>query len=516
MGWLGSEAAQRALTRLLGRDLIRAQVVEALVRYGAGVVTLLIEQLHAEDLETRQAAAVALGRIGDRRATPALVEALAERELAVVAAGALARIGDSAAFDPLMSLLGDQDSAIRQAAIAALNSIGHADMPHRIVTLLADADPIVRESAVRIAGYFGYESCLARVLDRCHDEHEPVRRTAVEQLAQFDGPEAFEMLTQAIHDESPRVRAAACAALVRSEHPARVEVLRDALIDADPWVRYVAVRSLGVIGDTSVVPAILTALERDTAPHVRLAAIEVVGRLQPDDALQILEPLAQASDHDVARAAIAALGHVDRPDALRVLESLLRAPEPLRRHAAIDALAVRHDTRVPHMLQWVAAADEQPNIVEAAVDALARVGVREDQQAGEATRALIALTAEPTRRERAISALSNLPARRIPDIAGGLRHPATDVRRASVQVLSRMKQPDASRELEFALLDVSPSVRLTAVSEIKRLGTRGSQGTLMRLARTDPDRDVRQAAMLAVARMDGAPGEFEPRTSAGS
>ncbi len=50
---------------------------------------------------------MALGRIGDRRATPALVAALEEPELAVPAAGALARIGDAAAFDALLALVGD-------------------------------------------------------------------------------------------------------------------------------------------------------------------------------------------------------------------------------------------------------------------------------------------------------------------------------------------------------------------------------------------------------------------------
>ncbi|HEY2570404.1 MAG TPA: HEAT repeat domain-containing protein, partial [Solirubrobacteraceae bacterium] len=106
LGWLEGQAVQRALTRLLGQSTIRAQVVEALVRYGSGVVDLLVEQLVAEDFDTRQAAAVALGRIGDRRATLALVAALEDADLAVPAAEALARIGDTRAFDALVALIG--------------------------------------------------------------------------------------------------------------------------------------------------------------------------------------------------------------------------------------------------------------------------------------------------------------------------------------------------------------------------------------------------------------------------
>ena len=150
---------------------------------------LLIDELDAEDLDTRQAAAVALGRIGDRKATLALVAALTIRELALPAAGALARLGDGEAFDALIGLLGHADTAVRQAVIAALNSIGHPDMPERIVGLLDDPNPVVRESAVRIAGYFGYAACA----DGSSPAPTPPRRSAARPWtpAVFDTPAPF-------------------------------------------------------------------------------------------------------------------------------------------------------------------------------------------------------------------------------------------------------------------------------------------------------------------------------------
>ncbi len=72
VGWLEGPAVDRALARLLGQRHLRAEVVEALVRHGAQVTELLTRQLKAEDIETRRAAVIALGRIGDRRAVPAL------------------------------------------------------------------------------------------------------------------------------------------------------------------------------------------------------------------------------------------------------------------------------------------------------------------------------------------------------------------------------------------------------------------------------------------------------------
>jgi HEAT repeat protein len=254
------------------------------------------------------------------------------------------------------------------------------------------------------------------------------------------------------------------------------------------------------------VPAVVARLQHDSAPHVRLAAIEVIGRLKPREALRILEPLTYSPNEDIARAAIGALGYVDQADALAVVERFLRSPEASRRLAGIEALARRGETRVPAVLQWVAAADQQPDVVTAAVEALAGVAVREDLQGQEATRALTRLTAEPSVRGCAIAALSRLPSRRIAEIATGLRHPVVEVRRATVEALSRMKQPEASRAVESALDDVVPSVRLTAVAELKHLGTRTSQRKLMMLARTDPDEQVRHAAVMAVARTE-IPGE---------
>jgi HEAT repeat protein len=113
------------------------------------------------------------------------------------------------------------------------------------------------------------------------------------------------------------------------------------------------------------------------------------------------------------------------------------------------------------------------------------------------------LTAEPLRREAAIEALRALPARRIADVAQGLGDASPDVRCATVEALGRMQQAEASRALETALNDDHPAVRLAAIRALKSLGTREPQKKLMTLARTDPDTEVRRAAMFAASRSNG-------------
>lgn len=504
LGWLDSPAAQRALTRLLGHPAVRAQVVEALVRHGAGVLELLVEQLRAEDLDTRQAAAVALGRIGDRRAVPALVNALADCELALPAAGALARIGAPDAFEPLLLLIGDEDVAVRQAVIAALNSIGHPDMPRRVARLLDDPDPLVRESSVRIAGYFGYAECLEQVLARGSDPEEPVRRAAVEHLPFFDDPRATAAVLLLLERDTPRVRAAAASALAHVDAADAVPALRRALRDDDSWVRYFAVRALGAHRRAETAPDVVARLTKDDAGHVRLAAIEVLGQLGAADALDALAPLASAPDPDVARAAISAIGRSGRPEANAVLETLVRSRESWRRLAAVSVIAERGGEQAPDTLQWIAGADEDQTVAAAAVDALARLASR-PREGADAVRALTALLAEAGRREQAVATLAGLPPQAIPILVEGLTHASPEVRRATIAALGRMRRAEASGALEAALDDPVAAVRTAAITELRRLGSTRAGRKLLALARTDPDAEVRQAAVLAVARGDGQP-----------
>src|SRR5215213_45694 len=237
VGWLEGAAVERALTRLLGQRDARGEVVEALVRHGPGVTDLLIEQLGSEDLEIRKAAVVALGRIGDARAAPALVGVLGEdAELVIPAADALAKIGDPHAFEALLALVGDPHAAVRQAVVGALNSLGSPEMPARVLPLLEDEDPNVRESAVKIAGYFGYTECVELLLERCGDEDERVRRAAVESLPFLEDERATPALLRALKEETPKVRAAAAGAAALAEGAEVTSALLEALGGEDAWV----------------------------------------------------------------------------------------------------------------------------------------------------------------------------------------------------------------------------------------------------------------------------------------
>jgi HEAT repeat protein len=494
LGWLEGAAVERALARLIGQPGARKEVITALVRYGSRVTDLLIEQLDSEEYETRQAAVIALGHIGDRRAVPGLLRALsAEQGLVIEIAGALAKLGDPRAFESLLGLIGEPDAGVRQAVISAINSLGHPEMAGRAVVLLQNPDPLIRESAVKIAGYFGYPECMELLLERCADVDENVRRYAVEHLPFLDDDDRMKpVLEDALKNGTAKVRAAAVRALGQIETEWALSGLLAAIADVDPWVRYFAARSIGRHRFLDSMESLARLANTDPAGHVRIAAIEALGRLGGVRAVSIIAPLTEALERDIACAALTALGSIGHPDSLPPLQAALHSAEPARRTAAVSALAMRGGAGAAEALQRIAVTDEEASISRMAVESLARLGTPD------AVAALTELTSEPARREDCILALSRLEPEQIPLIAVGLNHANPEVRQAVVEALGRMKHSAATDQLIEALEDAQATVRLSAVQALRRLGTRQADRKLSSLANTDPDLLVRRAAGKAV------------------
>lgn len=507
----GNPETARALTRLLGEEMVRATVIEALVRYGKRVTNLLIEQLSSDDLEVQRAAVIALGRIGDAEAVPALTQLLVQSEansetnlqefshpplpeLMVVTANSLAQIGDRRAFDTLLSLIGHTDSAVRLAAVAALNSLGHPEMLNRMIALLQDADAYVRESAVKIAGYFAFNECVNLLLERCQDPAEDVRKAAIELIPYLENAPVLPTLVNALERETPKVRAAAARALGQMDCTIAYSYLLKALRDKDPWVRYYAARAIGWNGYAEAIDILAELAHRDPSMIVRIAAVEALGQIGGPRVVSFLAPIVDDSNasNDLVRAALTALGQVGHPNSLPPLLCALRSEDLFRRVCAVKALGKRGGQDVESILQDLAATDADVTVVFAAIEALAQLATPE------AIAALLELTTNPTRNEACIIALANLGEKQVEAIGQGLHHFNQEVRCATVEVLTRLRCPRASELLITALDDREQIVRLAAVNGLEHLGNRYAERKIAVMAHTDPDPTVRQAAQKAL------------------
>jgi HEAT repeats/HEAT repeat len=111
-------------------------------------------------------AAVGLGKLKDKRAENALIEALQDKNMAVRnnAAFALGELGSRAAVPNLIDLLSVSEERVRKSAVKALGMIGAREAIDPLIRLLdSDTSRVVKKSAIRSLGQIGGPKALRAV-----------------------------------------------------------------------------------------------------------------------------------------------------------------------------------------------------------------------------------------------------------------------------------------------------------------------------------------------------------------
>lgn len=187
----------------------------------------------ADDPRVRRYLALALGRLGDKRAVPALVQAAdpqgdtpSDPDTQVYAVWALGAMGDPEAVPTLVKLARGEDAGLRKAAVHALGSF--PSEAARAALLVAINDPVedVRwNAAVALARRRDPAAApvLLQMVDRRHlatitdltaEQREEAVLQGVEAAAVVPDP-ALRSSLESLRDSDPsmKVRAAARAAL---------------------------------------------------------------------------------------------------------------------------------------------------------------------------------------------------------------------------------------------------------------------------------------------------------------
>jgi hypothetical protein len=148
---IGEEAAIPALVQTLTDEdeLVHRRAAEALGTIGLPALPALLDALRHEDAHVRWIVAYSLGTVGDVRAIPALAQTLKDREKDVraMAAEALSTIGDSAAVPLLITALNDPDGFVRGSVAEALGILGDARAIPALRQTLGDMDSFARRRA---------------------------------------------------------------------------------------------------------------------------------------------------------------------------------------------------------------------------------------------------------------------------------------------------------------------------------------------------------------------------------
>ena len=191
LGKLGCLAARPALTRTL-LPSIRWRAAGAMVvaiSLGMQRHYLTLESIFTlENQEAQTAAAIALGRLGDSAARPALERALrdASIEVRVAAAIALGHLGDPLARPALERALQYEKTNVGKAAVMALGQLGDsAALPvleSVLVNSVANYTWEVRTEAAKVLGEIGGIAAFSTLLHALQDSQSFVRDAAKEAI----------------------------------------------------------------------------------------------------------------------------------------------------------------------------------------------------------------------------------------------------------------------------------------------------------------------------------------------
>ncbi len=143
------------------REQAAADLLNAIEKMGPAVVEPLIEALGDKEGTVRKYAALVLGNLGDIRAIEELGMALYDlhHEVGEAAAEALAKFG-APAVDILIESLSHPEAAIREHAVIALAKIQDARVVPVLIEMLHDPDRIVQKQAIFALG--NLKDALAR------------------------------------------------------------------------------------------------------------------------------------------------------------------------------------------------------------------------------------------------------------------------------------------------------------------------------------------------------------------
>jgi HEAT repeat protein len=360
-------------------------------------------QLKSRDADTRRRAASTLGVPGRASSIPLLEPLLRDDQWRVreAAAQAIGRIGEAAGVRPLLEAVRAADAvsepdgaaAVRAAAVAGLVAVGAAAVPASIEAL-RDRHARLREAAIEALGGIGGPDAARALEQALADDRSAVRQAAAPALARAGGAGATTALRSALGHKDPATRRAVVAAF-GTIPGADAALLAPAITDRERGVREAAATALASIGSPAAVEALCTALltgDRDLRPLAaaglkafawspadgRQRAIRAVldGRFAElaaeADATPCLVALAADRDATTRRGVADALAGRPDPSAVTALVSLLADQEAAVREAAVNALGRTGPAVAPELVR--ALDDRTATTRDAALKALGAVG----------------------------------------------------------------------------------------------------------------------------------------------
>ncbi|MFH1665049.1 MAG: HEAT repeat domain-containing protein [Candidatus Omnitrophota bacterium] len=250
----------------------------------------------------------------------------------------IAATGDTSAEDAVVALLSDRDHRVRQEAARTLSVIGRKESSIApLKKLLSDQDPNVRYNAVKALAGMAPEGETGLFISALGDYDPRVRTYAVYALGQIKSADAVPYLSQMVRDYDPGVRIGLVKALAKIDTEGCLEPLVWLIGDPDENVRLLAVEKLGVIKSPGADEQLALAAGNTDPRVTRQALLGLLERNSPR-ALEIAREHLDDEHMDVKLAAIEVVGKMGGAGEKSLLEPLMQAESTLVRQKAKEAL----------------------------------------------------------------------------------------------------------------------------------------------------------------------------------
>ena len=320
---------------------------------------LLGKALQSDDPLVRRSAALAIGRIGDRRGIPLLIAPLSDPDTSVqaTAAFALGLLRDTSAIHPLEERLSDSTDlapTLAVEAVSALAKIGGPAVVQFFGEVLNGAalwrskelNTIVAQILLE-SWRLGPEAPVEAILPFAGDTAPDRRFGALYTLGRLRAPSAGPRLAAALGDPKADIRAVAARSLTRAYTDAAdlpddsvVVLLIHATNDPVSAVRINALRSLGTFYIPYAAPTMVSLLH-DPSANVAVQAATALGEIGGQGGSLALKQIAMAgTPFALQREALLSLARVDTLAFLAVEETWSKSRDWRRRATSAEAWSV--------------------------------------------------------------------------------------------------------------------------------------------------------------------------------
>lgn len=266
-------------------------------------------------------------------------------------AEAMGRIRNQGSIEPLKKLLSDDAPQVRSAAIESLGLMRAVAVSSDIARILStDKEPAVRQMAAIALGYIADRNTVPALIKGLKDPHDGTRFASINSLGILRDDNAAEALGKELRSPDARVRGSCAFALGNIASKKSVPWLADAvkvslatapaanegyLMDAN--VGASAIRSLGLIGDGSVVPLLKKYIDHKDK-KVRINTAQALHRLGDKSGVTVARQLAGDTDGYNRRVSAEILSDLGDEKDLPALKKLKNDPDESVKQIATAAV----------------------------------------------------------------------------------------------------------------------------------------------------------------------------------